>query len=468
MLQIAPKGDVSQAIPLTFEEDRVLRAAFGRYGGSAEAREAAAAVVRRCQQRRGGDWFLCDCLPGAERPPALVPVSQTHIRRHQVTRWPVHCDTCDFYREPDEQREVTASYSAAAASRPLRLARPLAVAPASLERRFHAASQHGRRSGLTRLLLRLVSDAGLQCIGPGWRPPSLVDQVAAIWTAARPIEIDAGVRLTEFLCTSPSRRGELVARIGAVQPGRFMRTRPHGVLIARVAAIGNGTLEPVAGEPIPVSGRLAVFGERAALDRDTPADRHVRAPYLAICVLGRAAPEESIEVLSAYAHPCAAERHLMLLDSNLERHTLAQLRSLQSWLARKKNLPTSIDKPMFDVASERVDGLPRPPCIPDFVMQSATATAVVETMGYADAAYRERKLRVHPAMAAALGGPVLMHDFHEPPGRLQAWRDERFWRGMRWTLTRPERAADGVPPNPAAPASRAAPLPSTADAAGQA
>ena len=80
MLQVAPKGDVSGAVPVTSEEDRLLRAAFGRYGGQAEARAAAADVVGRYQQQGGGRWFLCGCRPGAEHPPILVPVSQTHIR----------------------------------------------------------------------------------------------------------------------------------------------------------------------------------------------------------------------------------------------------------------------------------------------------------------------------------------------------------------------------------------------------
>ena len=54
MLQVAPKGDVSRAMPLTFEEDRVLRAAFGRYGGSAEAREAATRRPWSTRWRRSG------------------------------------------------------------------------------------------------------------------------------------------------------------------------------------------------------------------------------------------------------------------------------------------------------------------------------------------------------------------------------------------------------------------------------
>ena len=104
MLLVAPKGSASTPVPVTSEEDSILRAAFGRYGGRLADREAAAPIVRRYQQLGIGSWFLCDCRLGVERPPALVPVSQTHIRRHQDDRWPVHCDGCDFQRDPVDQR----------------------------------------------------------------------------------------------------------------------------------------------------------------------------------------------------------------------------------------------------------------------------------------------------------------------------------------------------------------------------
>jgi hypothetical protein len=56
-------------------------------------------------------------------------------------------------------------------------------------------------------------------------------------------------------------------------------------------------------------------------------------------------------------------------------------------------------------------------------------------MGFADAAYRERKERSHALMSPALrGAPVIMHDFHEPPGRLQKDRDGDFWRAVRRRL----------------------------------
>ena len=194
--------------------------------------------------------------------------------------------------------------------------------------------------------MRLLTDAGLQRIEPGWRAPPLVDQVKAIWAAARSIEIDAGVKLPAFLCTSPARLGELAERIAAADLRRFVRNRPHGILIARVAAIGDGVLEPLRGEAIPVRGRLAVFGERPGGGRETRGERAARAPYLAICIVGRAAAGEPVEVLSAYAHPCAAEAHLMLVDSDLERRTLAQLRSVQAWLGLRRGVRVAIDKPL--------------------------------------------------------------------------------------------------------------------------
>ena len=284
-----------------------------------------------------------------------------------------------------------------------------------------------------------MTEAGLQEVGAGWRPPSLVDQIKAIWTAARPVELDAGVLLPEFLCTSPARLGELVEKIEAAPVRRFARTRPHGVLIVRAAKVGAGMLQPVAGEPIPVLGRLAVFGERPEPGREGTAERAIRAPYLAACVVGRADGDGPVQVLSAYAHPCAGDAHLMLVDSDMERRTLEQLRSVQTWLGAKKDLAVAIEKPLFDIGGDvQTDDVSRPPCIPDFVVRSgATRTKViVETMGFAHEAYRRRKDRTHAAMSLAFGGaPVVDHDFHEPAGHSQADRDKAFWRAVRWRLT---------------------------------
>jgi hypothetical protein len=119
---------------------------------------------------------------------------------------------------------------------------------------------------------------------------------------------------------------------------------------------------------------------------------------------GRRAEEKGpVEVLSAYVHPCAGEHHLMLVDSDYERRTLRQLRHLQTWLGAKRGVALAIEKPVFDLGpAGDHDGSRegRDPCIPDLILRSAGAgaggrgTVIVETMGYADEAYRLRKARM--------------------------------------------------------------------------
>jgi len=444
MLRSCPKGETSGAAPLAPEEDRLLRAAFGRYGGEAAARVAAAAIVARHQQLGAGRWFVCDCRPDAPCPPVLVPVAQTHIRRHQDAHWPAHAEACDFFRDPAEQRDLLHTYTPAALERPLRLARAFDTAPVALEQTLRPISYGTNRPGLARLLVRLVTAAGFQHIPADWRPPLLVDQVKALWQAARRVELDPGVFLPAFLCTSPGRLPELVERIATVPASRFARNRPHGILIARLATLGAGVIEPVAGAPIPVRGRIAVFGERA--EGETKTERSARAPYLAACLVGRAAADGPVEVLSAYAHPCAGAQHLMLVDSDLERRTFQQLRGLQSWLLRKRGIRVAVDKPLLDLGRPQ-DGDAascRPPCLPDFVLRArpvpgdGRAVVIVETMGYADADYRERKRRTHQLMREALPrAPIVTHDFCGPAGESQDRRDERFRRELGLTITGP-------------------------------
>ncbi len=335
------------------------------------------------------------------------------------------------------------SYSAAAANRPLRLVRPVGTASPAMEAGEVGQSRHVRRPGIARLLARLMTDAGLQSIGLDWVCPPLVEQIKAIWTAARAVQIDAGVSLPAFLCTSPAKLGGLLDRIAATSADRFPRSRPHGVLIARVEGAGGGALRTLAGDAVPVRGRIAVFGERPGTARETPAERAARAPYLAACVLGRAAPDAPAEVLSAYLHPCVSERHLMLVDSDLERQTFLQLRGVQAWLGKQNLARVAIEQPLFDIWPEdqgKAEAEPRPPCVPDFVVRSVTEdgaahAAAIETMGFADAEYRARKARSHALMSRALGGaPVIMHDFHHPAEQSQADRDRVFWRAVRWRL----------------------------------
>ena len=236
MLRVAPKGQTEPEILLSAREDALLRAAFGRYGGDPHVRQDAARIVQHHQQIGTGRWFLCDCRPGARHPPALVPVAQHHIRRHVDARWPPHVETCDFFRDPEDQRAITASY-AAPDEREWRLARLLGNDTASTQQRMRGVSLHVARPRLARLLMHLMTEAGLHRVGDDGEVPPIRLQVQALWFAAGSVSLDAGARLPQFLCTNVAKLPVLVERIEQVRAGQFVHTRPHGIFILRLAAV---------------------------------------------------------------------------------------------------------------------------------------------------------------------------------------------------------------------------------------
>jgi len=454
MLQVTRRGEVRDVQALDAGEDRALRDAFGRRADVAN-RPAGAAVVQRYQRRAAGCWFLCDCLGLVERRPALIPVAESHIRRHNDAAWPEHHGECDFFREAGEQRTITASFEMPVANRPLGLLDrfrddAVVMAPEPGRRDYGQG-----RGALASLLMSLLVAARLNLIEPEWSIGPVSVQYAAIRIAAGTIELEAGVPLSRFLSTYPPGLHELVARIGATQAGRFPGSgRPHGLLVGVFVNAGRGMIHPAHGDPIPVRGEIGIFGEVDGHRERGGVDHGVRAPYLGIALVGRASEAGPVEVLRAYLHPVAAQGHLMPVDSNLERDTLGVIKELERWLRRKRQMSVSVEKPLFDIggampagpraagrgcgdAAHPEIGAAREPCIPDFVVRRIGAppgagVAIVETMGYADDVYRSRKHRTHAAMRAALGGASLViHDFHRPPGVPQHIRDRLFWQACR-------------------------------------
>ena len=471
MLKLCRRGGVEDARDLSAAENQALRRAFGRFATPGQ-RAAGAAVVRAWQHRGVGSWFLCDCLGDDRRPPALVPVAESHIRRHQDYPWPQHAEDCDFARDPAEQRRLTRSYARPPQASGPRLIRRLADADRITGPTVQGRSYGRGRAALATLLMQLLEAAGIDRIAPDGAVASIAEQFKALRAAARAVEIDAGVPLSDYLCTYAPALPELLRKVAAAPEARFRHTRPHGVLLCVVAGMAQGSLTLVRGERLAVRGRIAVFAEGDGHGRDTLADRDARSPYLAACLVGCPAPAEPPVILKAYCHPIAGSRHLLPVDSNLERITLAQLLRLQLWLRRKCCVQLTITKPLFDIAQPDPEA-PRDPCIPDFVLHASgvgprgCSVVIAETMGYADLEYRARKARTHRLMAAALGGaPVVTHDFHAPAAASQAARDRLFWSAARWAVTgpegaRPATAAPGTahpPPRPAAP-SPAVPVP---------
>lgn len=94
----------------------------------------------------------------------------------------------------------------------------------------------------------------------------------------------------------------------------------------------------------------------------------------------------------------------MPVDSGLERQTLEPLARCAEWLSKKKDVPVSklsLKKPLFDYAVT-LDG-EEGWVLPDFVLKATTTdgenhTFIIETMGYQDEDYIERKSRQHWGM----------------------------------------------------------------------
>lgn len=435
MLKVGPKRTPEVADALAPDEDRTLRAAYGRFGGSKAARTDAIPIVRRLETTEAGMWVYCDCRPRAPKPPALVMVSEAFIRRHVTTDWPQHDEGCEFYREAVEQTEISASY------RPLpkpqvRLVRSFEIAAeAPLERRERACASD-RRPQLARLLVHLLSQAGLQRVdaGGGIAPP-IPDQLKSIWAVARTIEIDRGVKMADAFCMSLAKLPDLKEQIARAAPEKYRFTRPHGLMLIRLREVQAGRLVALNGEEFAVTGRLAVFGERPA-DEPGP-DEGARSPYLALCIVAKPTPIDPVQIVAAYVHPCASMHRIMLVDSDYERQTLSLLVQFQRQMAQKHQAAVIIEKPMESIGRQTdAYGAPCPPLTPDFIVTARyrdgdERRVVVETMGYAEEGYRARKERLHPEMQRAAGAAaVLEHDFQLPGHWQQAWRDRRLRREL--------------------------------------
>jgi len=456
MLRICRKGEVEGGQTLGAEEDLALRQAFGRFARP-EARAAGAAVVRRYQHLGFGNWILCDCLGPGRRPPALVPVLESFIRRHTDPPWPLHAEGCDFHRDPSEQRVITRSYARPPAG-PLRLLRRLpgddaVYEPGAPAPRFYSQ----RREVLGTLLLRLVEKAGLNRVPADGNAPELGEQYRRLRAAAHTIEFDVDLPVSAYLCTYRPALPALFERIANAPPARFKRTRPHGIILAIVAGVGRRKILFRSGEALPVRGRISVFGEDEGNDPNPPAGRGAHPPYFAICLAGRPSADAPVTILRAHVQPCVSVRQLMLVDSNRERATLAELLSLQSWLRANKGIRLEIEKPHFDILEDDTtnpEPAPREPCIPDFIVRAegeaarGATTVLIETMSFADEMYRARKMLVHDLMAKATGAPVVLHDFHCPVDSTQSARDRRFWLGVRWAITGPDHPGQSLEDRP--------------------
>jgi hypothetical protein len=413
MLKFSTLQSHISPVALSADEDRKLRRAFGRFARKQYRQDGEAVVSAHYEKHH---CFHCDCHAAAPRAPRLFLVSGTHIRRETEGKGMPHAESCDFAREPHEQKKLVNSYRWQSSGDEYRfnLLRHFGDKDLPSQRRTVSATTNQSRPTLARVLCALLDRAGLDRFSSN-EPlhGNREEQIVKLQEAAAFFALAPNQKLSSWFATSLRDYYDLKKRLDKKPEGW---KRPHGLFIEAFDRIEDNILYPKRADikPIPVTGKLTVFGE---------GENMRRPPYLVIGLLAQPRRDaDTVELLNAYAHPCVAWDRLTLIDSQLERETLELLISCRDWLVTNCGIEMTVEKPLHDVGPPETEDS-REICLPDFILNCRGQDirhrrVVIETMGYNDPAYRERKSRMH-ALFERLGEnsstiPVIGHDRFKP------------------------------------------------------
>jgi hypothetical protein len=416
MLKFSFHRSNGSPVLLSESDDRKLRLAFGRFG-TEEHRIEGAKVVSNYYGSHG--FFACDCRPDTKESPKLFLVEGTHIRREDRDggSGTPHHDSCDFAYDGAEQKQLIRTWRPLKKSEyQLNLVKDFVGDNYKTSPRPLFISTRSRAPKLAKTLFTLLHDSKIDRLyakAPLWGDGE--QQMAHILEAAKDFTVAPGLPLPDWLATSLRDFYSLKKKLAEAKAAGW--NRPYGLFIEVFDRIKDKTLYPHRPDlkPIPITGDLAVFGEKEGL---------YRPPYLVIgSVTFPTSDAREAELYNVYAHPCLSRSRLLPVDSDLERETLQQLIKCRDWLSEKHNITVTIEKPLFDLGpAEGQD--PRDLCRPDFVMRcrrgnsAARLLVIIETMGYKEADYRERKRRMKLLFENIKGGtpphPVIEHDKLDP------------------------------------------------------
>ncbi len=389
-----------------------MRLAFGRFAKVNSRKDGETVVSAHYEKQR---WLHCDCRPDMKRAPTLFLVGGTHIQREPTGAGTPHREDCEFAREAPEQMRLLQSYrEPPPKEEQLNLVRNFSDDSVPTLRCTQHVTTNRSRPTLARVLCALLYKANLHRFYP--TDPMCGDrdnQLKHLEDAAESFFLAPNQKLSDWMATSLLQYYDLKKRLEE-QPKGWKR--PHGLFIATFNRIENNILYPTRADrkPILVTGKLTTFGEGDVLRRP---------PYLVIGLVTQPKRDaKHVELLNAYAHPCVAWNRLTLVDSQLERETLALIFSCRDQLAKNHGIEMTIRKPLFDVGQPETEDS-RELCLPDFVLSCRGAAVrhplvVIETMGYDDPVYRERKRRMD-ALFERIGKspdlvPVVKHDRFKP------------------------------------------------------
>ncbi|MGK7913050.1 MAG: hypothetical protein AB4050_16470, partial [Synechococcus sp.] len=281
------------------------------------------------------------------------------------------------------------------------------------------------RPKLARMLFTLLEEAQLHIIRPGWwRQHSLG------WQQLRKLErtrrhIVNRIPLKHYLTTQPGaiargcRQLEVLAHNGANEWPPHVKPQAFFVGIAIAADLQRRIVRPLGQlDPLTVEDELTCF---------VPPGGQASGPFWVFVHVGESRVNPGDYCLrQAYVHPVFSTELLVPVDSHAERQTLDLLLTAQR-LLHAQGYGIVIAKPLHDFCTGAGE-----PYRPDFVLYPHQRGVglqpgdciVVETMGFTDPDYAERKSKTHQRMREL--GEVLAWDMHGEisDGRKQRLLDE--------------------------------------------
>lgn len=405
----APRGRLSR--PLSEAEEAAIKKVCGRREvGSLAEKKLALDVLT--EMRRTDTWLACGCVAGDHPPMNSANLRTDTSSIYLQTFSTPHDESCPMFRNlKDDDDPMRSETRKTAGSQPISyrnfLPREengarLRVGPGSLDNGGDRLRRK-RRPRLSRLLLTLIEDAGL----------NIIDTLAPFPTAPARESID---KLTAVTKDNEFTRGRPLSDIVRFWPlikqdeqQRLMR-RLEAPNLPWPAGCARHFYQIFMSDEVSrerVTFRFkseeAIFAPEKGLRINGESQDGLRPPYWVILEFRRSA-DGNVVCSDGYAHALHTRRCPVPVDSGLERQTLDSLATCATWLAKKKDAPVrclSLKKPLFDYAVT-VDG---EECwvLPDFLVEVTTAADekkafVIETMGYQNEDYVERKSRQHRGM----------------------------------------------------------------------
>lgn len=266
----------------------------------------------------------------------------------------------------------------------------------------HGKDKTSRRRipALARLLLTLIEAAGLNRIEPVYPQPGQTKTQAlnAVKLVTEMEHFAQGRPLSEIVFFDPWLKQErLDVRMrelegeGKAWPAGRARTF-YQILFSEQVTQDEVVFKSKFGETIfRPEKRVSINGE---------VDGH-REKYWVI-LMYRRNDAGTVVCRDAYAHALFDYACPVPVDSNLERETINSIMTGGKWL-QSSGYELSLNKPLFDITVD-LDGEKRF-VLPDFLLtvkhpgRGRTSELVIETMGYTDDDYVERKANQHKGMS---------------------------------------------------------------------